>query len=242
MRWDYVKEVLAIVVYTGVVILIMRAILIMAVLILAACGSGGAPVFAESSLNLYLYNIKDPQAESLTPAQVEEVVRWVSDRYQEATGFTLTFAGYEEVSAAEVMPGIDLFNPDGYAQSRRLWAFNGWLGFTKRWHADAFQYGMLPPMNCNGMKCFGGMANFGCEYPGGGIAIGQAAEWSSHTPPRRRLPVGCGIPLAHEAGHGVMMFHHQLKMALNLISWIRRPAASPIPFLIWAFSQSAPPR
>lgn len=160
--------------------------------ILTGCGNGGRPAFAGNYVTVRLYVVIDPAA--ITPDEARTAWTYAQERFDRA-GIAVRAVSLEGV----IMPEGDwrYLLKDQY---RRLWEAQKYLrrnGLDTPWELHYFFY---PPIIDGGKKLFGGLAQGVCDFARGGVAIGQAGAWSSHTPPLPRLDAS-GMIADHECGH-----------------------------------------
>lgn len=170
----------------------MRTVII-ALLLLSACGSGPQPAFAGDYVAVHLYLVRD--SEGLTECQAVQAWEYARIKFADV-GIKLQIVSFREVT--------DL--PEGewrYAlkdQYLRLWESQKWLRRNKLDTPWEIHYFFYPPIFEGGAKLFGGIAQSVCDFARGGVAVGQAGAWSSHDVPLSRLDAS-GMICAHEICH-----------------------------------------
>lgn len=175
---------------------------ILLLLCLIGCGSSsGGEAFARDFIPVHLYLLRTGDA--LTACQVMEAWQYAKARY-DRIGIRVEAVGLTELDHAD-LNNVELRNPrDQYSRLHEFIKYLNRSGGYKNWEA---YYLFLPALDCDGMRCYGGVARNICGIAGGAIAIGQSGAWSSHNPPRDRI-YASGIVAAHEIGHVLGAQHH----------------------------------
>jgi hypothetical protein len=142
---------------------------------------------------------------SLSRCQALEAWGYAQSRF-DAAGIPVKLASLTEVQHEEV-GFVDTLGADGHAQALRMFESQKYLarhGGIPNWEVSHFIY---PPMECSpGWDCWGGVSQRICGISGGGFSLGQGGPWSSHTPPRNRIPAS-GMVMAHEIAHSLGAYH-----------------------------------
>lgn len=176
-----------------------RLILLFAALL--GCAQSAPPAFAGNFVPVHLYLLRTGDA--LTACQVMEAWQYAKARY-DRIGIRLEAVGLTELDHAD-LNNVELRNPrDQYSRLHEFIKYLNRNGGYKNWEA---YYLFLPALDCDGMRCYGGVARNICGIAGGAVSLGQSGAWSSHNPPRDRI-YASGIVAAHEIGHTLGAQHH----------------------------------